>query len=386
MAAKIMTKQAIKLGIIFLISFFLWDNARSDDASKLMKKFKLECTDCHTCEKPSTKTPCLKPCPRLFTAQVTGAHGSMEAPDMMLLGKISEQYEPVRFKHKLHAEMSEMGQGCSICHHFCPPGRIPPCEACHGGQANPTNLRQPSLKGAYHRQCLSCHREWAHDTNCSVCHLEVSDSLLNATIHDKTDIMGTSHPLLTPPEKKTYVTPYPQGAIVTFYHKEHIELFGLRCVDCHQKENCGYCHDLQKPAASAKTMEQVHAICSGCHAQNQCDKCHDTKERPAFSHASTGWSIGRFHSRLDCRACHPTGKRISKVNKDCTNCHAGWSRETFRHAVTGLQLDETHIELDCESCHIDKKFEKTPDCASCHDDNRSPKKTPPGQYIKIGKS
>ncbi|NLI16656.1 MAG: hypothetical protein GX409_10275, partial [candidate division Zixibacteria bacterium] len=114
MAAKIMTKQAIKLGIIFLISLFLWDNARSDDVSKLMKKFKLECTDCHTCEQPSTKTPCLKPCPRLFTAQVTGAHGSMEAPDMMLLGKIAEQYEPVRFKHKLHAEMSEMGQGCSV--------------------------------------------------------------------------------------------------------------------------------------------------------------------------------------------------------------------------------------------------------------------------------
>lgn len=54
--------------------------------------------------------------------------------------------------------------------------------------------------------------------------------------------------------------------------------------------------------------------------------------------------------------------------------------------LNGYALDETHIELDCESCHIDKKFDKAPDCASCHDDNRNSKKTPPGQFIKIGKS
>jgi hypothetical protein len=170
--------------------------------------------------------------------------------------------------------------------------------------------------------------------------------------------------------------------MVTFYHKEHIDLFGLRCVDCHQKENCAYCHDLQKPANLKKTDEEVHAICTGCHGKHKCSKCHDTREKLAFSHSDTGWPLSRYHIRLDCRACHPTGKRISRLNRNCVNCHGGWNQETFAHAVTGLRLDEIHYELECGDCHIDRKFQNKPDCASCHDDGRSPKENPPGNWIK----
>ena len=28
------------------------------------------------------------------------------------------------------------------------------------------DLRMPNLKGAYHRQCLNCHRDWAHENEC----------------------------------------------------------------------------------------------------------------------------------------------------------------------------------------------------------------------------
>jgi predicted CXXCH cytochrome family protein len=88
--------------------------------------------------------------------------------------------------------------------------------------------------------------------------------------------MGISHPVITPPMKQVYDTPYKPGPVVTFQHKEHIDLFGFRCVDCHRQENCGNCHDITKPAAQKKTQEQVHAVCNNCHKDAECRKCHDT--------------------------------------------------------------------------------------------------------------
>jgi hypothetical protein len=281
--------------------------------------------------------------------------------------------------------MSGMGSGCPTCHHFSPAGRIPKCGECHGNQTNAANLRQPSLKGAYHRQCLSCHREWSHDTQCVLCHSPADAGKLVNAAPDTTDIMGISHPRINVPAIKTFYTPYKKGPMVTFHHSEHIDLFGLRCVDCHKQENCGGCHDLQKPVSMAKTQEQVHAICSNCHKADRCETCHDTREKPAFSHAKTGWALNRFHQELECRACHPTGKKIAKLDTNCINCHGAWNSGGFRHAVTGLQLDETHAQLDCADCHAEKKFDAQPSCSNCHDDGRTGKSTPPGKMIKISK-
>jgi hypothetical protein len=104
------------------------------------------------------------------------------------------------------------------------------------------------------------------------------------------------------------------------------------------------------------------------------------KEKEAFVHASTGWPLNRFHEKLGCRSCHPTGKKIAQLNNDCTGCHLNWKPGAFKHAVVGLRLDETHVEMDCESCHIEKKFGTKPTCDTCHDDKRDFKKVPPGQY------
>ncbi|HKK20654.1 MAG TPA: cytochrome c3 family protein [candidate division Zixibacteria bacterium] len=347
----------------------------------------VNCKQCHVCDVPTRKEPCLKSCPRNDMVNQKVDHPLAEAPDSMLLDDIQNLYMPVHFNHRLHASMSEMGGDCANCHHYSPKGKIPPCKDCHGGQDNPANLRQPSLKGAYHRQCLSCHREWSHDTKCVLCHVPRPGTELTpgATSLDSTDIMGISHPVMTEPVKKVYVTPYKEGPIVTFQHKEHIDLFGFRCVDCHKEENCSYCHDIEKPAAEKKTQEQVHAICNDCHLEAACSKCHDNKERPGFTHNSTGWPLNKFHNKLDCWACHPTGKRISRLDKMCVNCHSGWNSENFRHAVTGLKLDEIHSEMDCTDCHPGRKYESDPACSDCHDDGRTAKDSPPGvmqQYHK----
>ncbi len=340
------------------------------------------CGDCHTCANPTRQDDCLNACPRHTKAHTTSSHAAKEAPDSFVIDKLAEQYAGVNFNHKLHANMSEMGQGCAVCHHYSPPGRIPACETCHTKVANPTELRQPGLKGAYHRLCLQCHREWSHETDCKVCHQQPPAGAQPKSIKDNGDIMGQSHPVIPVPEKRVYDTPYKAGPVVTFYHKEHVELFGLKCTSCHRHENCSYCHDLKKTVAQKKTMEQVHAICSECHEKDNCSTCHDTKERPAFSHSTTGWPLNRYHTELDCRACHPTGKPIGKLMRDCSTCHAGWKTENFRHAVTGVQLDEIHSGFECTDCHVNRKFTKPPVCTNCHDDGRTSKTNPPGKRVE----
>jgi len=375
-------RSSIIIGAVFIKALILAPSASAGDTTG--ENFeKMACNECHTCSNPTAGDPCLKLCPTHTWAQTASRHKLAEAPDSMLLNKLVNEYNPVHFYHKLHAQMSGMGKGCQTCHHYSPPGHIPPCTQCHGGEANPANLNQPSLKGAYHRQCLSCHREWSHDTKCYLCHSPLDEKSAIDAGYDSTDIMGISHPIITVPNKKVYYTPYKPGTIVTFYHQEHIDLFGLRCVDCHQKENCGYCHDASKPTKLAKSMEEIHGVCSGCHGNDRCVKCHGGSEKPAFAHATTGWKLNRFHAELVCRACHPTGKKISRLATDCVSCHSGWNRENFEHVIAGLQLDEVHAELDCSDCHMDKKFESRPECSSCHDDGRTYEKNPPGKFVKL---
>ncbi len=378
-----MKRRHVTLTFLFTAAVVILLSAGGASAQDHKDFPSLDCTKCHTCNDPTIDEPCLKPCPRIQSAHETAKHSLTEAPDSMLLNSLENLYEPVRFNHKLHASMAEMGADCATCHHYSPPGEIQPCSDCHSQTAESTDLSKPNLKGAYHRQCLSCHREWSHDTKCVVCHIPREGGAIAESISDPTDIMGTRHPVITEPVKRVYTTPYKPGPIVTFHHMEHIELFNLRCVDCHKKEDCGYCHDLEQKTIVKKTQAQVHAVCNDCHADDRCAKCHDNRERPAFVHADTGWPMNRFHRGLECRACHPTGTRIAKLNTDCNACHSGWNETNFSHAITGLLLDETHSEIECETCHLKRNFAVKPVCTECHDDGRTYDETPPGEFVKV---
>ena len=93
----------------------------------------------------------------------------------MLLSELADTYEPVHFNHSLHAGMAEMNDSCVDLSPLQPAGKNSRrARSATAPNGNPNNLRQPGLKGAYHRQCLSCHREWSHDTKCVVCHLPVT--------------------------------------------------------------------------------------------------------------------------------------------------------------------------------------------------------------------
>jgi hypothetical protein len=81
----------------------------------------------------------------------------------------------------------------------------------------------------------------------------------------------------------------------------------------------------------------------------------------------TGFTLGKFHGNLTCRACHKRLMFIRKLSKDCKTCHGDWNAETFNHEVTGLRLDENHRDFDCEDCHVDGNFTEPPPCGECHD-------------------
>ena len=164
-----------------------------------------------------------------------------EGPDILIMKQLSNQYVPVRFKHKLHIQpMAIMGIECSACHHYSSPDSFPPCRKCHSQTRNEINstfpLSRPSLQSAYHRKCVNCHQEWSRDIiECSSCHVE---KVAGESDKSRVTVAGDvdqEHPVIESSDRKIYETKYHGGTKVTFLHKEHVELFEIDCVDCHRE-------------------------------------------------------------------------------------------------------------------------------------------------------
>lgn len=268
---------------------------------------KTDCMRCHTCEKPTARDVCLKPCYRHTARSQSSGHDLSEAPDSILLDELASEHLPILFDHKPHAKMAGMSDNCGTCHHYSPEGEIPPCRSCHPKDASSINFAQPDLKTAYHRQCLVCHSQWAHEALCDVCHAGPSED-----VPEPQFVRGNvAMPTVNFPVKKTYMTSYESAPVVTFQHVEHIELFEYQCVDCHQHENCRYCHDQVNREGLNKPMNQIHRICSGCHeiggdltSANNCGECHDRQERPAMFHSIIGFRLPQYLQHVGCGGCH----------------------------------------------------------------------------------
>jgi hypothetical protein len=258
---------------------------------------------------------------------------------VVLIDQLSVQYVPVVFAHKLHAQMTEMTGGCALCHHYNPSRRILRCRECHSTSSG-KNLEKPGLKGAYHRQCLSCHREWSHETECSVCHAKKTAESQTVVVPDPTDIMGILHPNVEEPIIKTYETDCEQGKLVTFRHREHVSQFGFKCVSCHREENCSSCHEPQEARVQMKTLQEHHAPCAICHQISETE--------PAT----------------------------------CVHCHSDRETPPFTHASTGLALSEDHEIAECADCHVDSRFREKPTCSGCHDEDISYPDKLPGTRIE----
>jgi len=311
-----------------------------------------------------------------------------QAPDVVILNQLEDAYLPVPFDHKGHAEMAEMIEGCVTCHHHTPRGQEhPACRTCHAISDAQADIDKPALRGAYHQQCLSCHREWINEKNCDICHREkVGESRSDepATTPTKDDLLSVMHPPIPEPDGDVYRSRSPSitGTQVIFRHQEHTRRFGLRCVDCHHERSCTRCHTKNREQEQVRTLAEHHARCIRCHKRDmnltgrqagRCGRCHWYEEQPKpspFDHASTGWPLNRFHQGKSCRACHQAVP-FTKLDRDCDKCHGDWEPGRFEHAVTGQGLDETHAEIDCQDCHPGRKFDPAaggPTCSECHDE------------------
>ena len=346
------------------------------------QRTEVQCKTCHACPKPTKTDPCLVNCPRMHV--LPGHSSGQRGPEVLEMGEKGGQFGPVRFTHKLHAEMSEMSGGCYGCHHYNSTSMtILSCRECHPKARSRADISMPDLKGAYHRQCMDCHRQWTHSTACNGCHRKETPGAATAGTGATT---AKSHPKVPLPTKVTYETRNQDGSFVTFFHDDHAMRFGLECADCHRQEGCVRCHDVRKNGAAdarvrevktQRPMDQLHEPCFACHAQDKCEACHVAAPMKAFDHArSAGWALNRFHRELSCQKCHGEMKRFTKVDTRCTTCHKGWTPAAFKHRITGLQLDATHSGLDCESCHIDMSFAVAPSCAGCHEDKSYPAQRP----------
>jgi hypothetical protein len=100
-------------------------------------------------------------------------------PGKILLGSLSSQYEAVAFDHAAHVKTAgtcgechhqhgtERILSCRECHNIDPAafkkavvaGNFRPCRECHAAAYNAARTEVPTLKAAYHRACIRCHRE-----------------------------------------------------------------------------------------------------------------------------------------------------------------------------------------------------------------------------------
>jgi hypothetical protein len=376
---------ALSVGCVFLVT---WSALAQSQPKHPATGPAADCVRCHACEKPTSERPCLPECTRFLAAaeEFAQKHG----PDVVILDELEDVYLPVPFDHKGHAEMAHMTKGCSTCHHYTSEGhQHPACKACHAVDDPGTDIHKPGLKGAYHRQCLNCHRDWIDETACGICHQkktgrEVDDeAALSVALSDINVILKEMHPPITPPSTEIYGAKTKAGAksVVIFRHWEHVQGFDLGCADCHHEDSCTRCHVREGEEKPAPTVKEHHRPCEVCHKANmeegateitgKCKRCHwqegDPQIKP-FDHADTGWPLSKYHVDNRCRQCH---KRVPfvKLDRECNSCHAAWAPDSFNHAITGQALDENHSETDCEECHIDRKFGVPPTCDECHDED-----------------
>lgn len=113
-------------------------------------------------------------------------------PEKVVIGSLAKEYKPSEMPHRqivlkmlddmkndplanfFHASETTV---CQACHHNSPTSATPPsCKSCHGKASFQSQPGRPSLKAAYHGQCMGCHKEMRLEkpvaTDCVACHAQ----------------------------------------------------------------------------------------------------------------------------------------------------------------------------------------------------------------------
>lgn len=101
-----------------------------------------------------------------FVSMFSALALAADAPGKIELKYLENLYEPSVFDHELHEGAAD---SCKTCHHK-PAGQNVKCITCHKVPFDKDNLAVIGLKGAFHEQCMKCHKENGVKNGCLDCH------------------------------------------------------------------------------------------------------------------------------------------------------------------------------------------------------------------------
>jgi hypothetical protein len=100
-------------------------------------------------------------------------YGPSKLPHQKIVARLDKLVRESKLATSFHDNVETL---CAGCHHNAPIGERPrPCKSCHGDEAAATKDK-PSLKNAYHRQCIECHEYMGIEKamGCTDCHEKAS--------------------------------------------------------------------------------------------------------------------------------------------------------------------------------------------------------------------
>lgn len=155
------------------------------------------CIKCHTApvpEKGKVISPehekALAGSMLLARKPVTETFKAEDIPEKVSIKILANKYEAAEFPHRKVVNTlvknikenklagyfhSREGTICQGCHHNSPAAKKPPrCDNCHGKPFDEKNPSKPGIMGAYHQQCMGCHKEMGmtKPAGCAECHKE----------------------------------------------------------------------------------------------------------------------------------------------------------------------------------------------------------------------
>ncbi len=144
------------------------------------------CSTCHTGDLASLETDRKLPDPKLLFPK--------DLEDELEIKILENEYQPSKVKHlEILRKLTDIANGnklaqhfhveettvCAGCHHLGPLEKeapVPSCATCHTARKEPESAT-PTLLGAYHQQCLGCHKQMGGTEEdmpqtCTGCHEE----------------------------------------------------------------------------------------------------------------------------------------------------------------------------------------------------------------------
>ena len=321
------------------------------------------CEPCPPCQAPDGDA----------TARTTAPGPEDKGPDECVLYHLVDRYEPTRFSHANHVDYEG---DCEVCHHHASEvEKYPPCRACHGLGSD--DLDKPGLKGAYHRQCMNCHRQMeSGPLGCEECHKERERLAVSGEELARKYVQDTM--------KLGHISK--DFAEVVFHHKIHVEVTDS-CEACHHHHGeveatppCRECHrtaETDDRGGVPSLKDAYHEQCLTCHRASdkegkksplQCTDCHHSRNAPRtvdLGAVAKRYKAVTFDHEMHvettefCTDCHHASKTFDRIVA-CGKCHAA------DKGPEGKLTLEDAFHKQCIGCH--KKQDEGPqECDDCHE-------------------